>query len=170
MLWPQVVKDRIKTGTDLELVHGYPCRSAAPSSLWADLAEGATNEIFLAGYTNYFFWSQVPAFPDLLRRGTEAGCRVRFLIGDPDGEVTRQREVVENTALSVSSAAADAAAHVALSVFRFDDNALVTPHLARMVGHDSPMLHLRRHAEGGMFDRFRDHAEELWGRGVPVTT
>lgn len=193
MLWPQVVKDRIKTGTDLELVHSYPYRSAAPSSLWADLAEGATKEIFLAGYTNYFLWSQVPAFPDLLRRKTGAGCRVRFLIGDPEGEMTRQREVVEDTALSVStrcritlenidrlgtleglevrfSAAADAAAHVALSVFRFDDHVLVTPHLARMVGHDSPMLHLRRHAEGGMFDRFRDHAEELWGQGAPITS
>jgi hypothetical protein len=53
-------------------------------------------------------------------------------------------------------------------VFRFDDDALVTPHLARLVGHDSPLLHLRRRGEGGMFDRFAEHAEELWGRGVPI--
>lgn len=65
------------------------------------------------------------------------------------------------------SAASDAGNHVSLSVFRFDDDALVTPHLARLVGHDSPLLHLRRHAEGGMFDRFAEHAEELVSRGTP---
>ncbi len=36
------------------------------------------------------------------------------------------------------SAAEDAMNHISLSVFRFDDQALITPHLARVVGHDSP--------------------------------
>ncbi|MEU0705581.1 hypothetical protein ACFY9H_33595 [Streptomyces bacillaris] len=63
----------------------------------------------------------------------------------------------------------DAVNHVSLSVFRFDQDALVTPHLARLVGHDSPLLHLRRQGDSGMFDRFAEHAEELWGRGVPQT-
>ncbi|WP_369217538.1 XRE family transcriptional regulator [Streptomyces flavofungini] len=192
MLWPKVVTDRIKTGGDLEIVRSYPFRSAAPSTLWGDLVDGAVKDIFFAGYTNYFLWTQLPAFADRLRRKTEAGCRVRFLVGDPDGEVTRQREAVEEVALTLSSrvrttldalsrlgplvgletrfsAPEDAASHVALSVFRFDDNLLVTPHLARLAGHDSPLLHLRRHGEGGMADRFRDHAEELWERGVSAS-
>ncbi|GAB2998400.1 hypothetical protein GCM10023080_075360 [Streptomyces pseudoechinosporeus] len=69
---------------------------------------------------------------------------MRFLLGDPAGEVTRQREVIEYVALTVStrismtlealaklgplegvearfSAAEDAVNHVSLSVFRFDD-------------------------------------------------
>ncbi|MFE0191902.1 XRE family transcriptional regulator [Streptomyces sp. NPDC058989] len=189
MLWPQAVKDRIKTGNDRELVHSYPYRSACLSTVWADLVEGATEELFLAGYTNYFFWTQVPRFAETIRRKAESGCRVRFLLGDPAGEVTRQREVIEDVALSVStririslehldrigaapglemrySSADDAVNHVSLSVFRFDDDALVTPHLARLVGHDSPLLHLRRHGDGGMFERFAEHAEELWGRAV----
>ncbi|MFC9926897.1 helix-turn-helix domain-containing protein [Streptomyces sp. NPDC127190] len=191
MIWPQVVKDRIKTGNDREIIHSYPYRTAAPSALWAELAEAATREIVLGGYTNYFFFTSVPAFADILRRRAEAGVGVRILLGDPEGEVTRQREAVEDTALSVStriritlehlerlgplegletrySAAEDAVNHVSLSVFRFDDDALVTPHLARLVGHDSPLLHLRRQGDGGMFDRFRDHAEELWSRGTPI--
>ncbi|MFI0134743.1 XRE family transcriptional regulator [Streptomyces luteogriseus] len=191
MIWPQKVKDRIKTGTDREIVHSYPYRSAAPSSLWVDLAEDAKQEICLAGYTNYFFFTSVPAFTETLRRKIDSGCRVRFLLGNPEGEVTRQREAIEDTALTVStriritlehldrlgslngletrfSAPEDAVNHVSLSVFRFDDDALVTPHLARLVGHDSPLLHLRRQGDGGMFDRFRDHAEELWDRAVPM--
>ncbi|MBL1088433.1 MULTISPECIES: XRE family transcriptional regulator [Streptomyces] len=191
MLWPQAVKDRIKTGNDRELVHSYPYRSACPSTVWAELVEGATEELFLAGYTNYFFWTQIPQFAETVRRKAETGCRVRFLLGDPSGEVTRQREAIEDVALSVStriristehlgrlgavpglevrySSPDDAVNHVSLSVFRFDHDALVTPHLARLVGHDSPLLHLRRQSAGGMFDRFSEHAEELWGRSVPV--
>ncbi|MFF3247761.1 XRE family transcriptional regulator [Streptomyces sp. NPDC002870] len=191
MLWTTAVTDRIKTGNDRELIRSYPYRSACPSTVWGELVGDATEEIFLSGYTNYFFWTSIPAFADMLRRKTESGCRVRFLLGDPEGEVTRQREAIEDVALTVStrirmtlealgrlgpleglearfSASDDAVNHVSLSVFRFDDQAMVTPHLARLVGHDSPLLHLRRHGDGGMFDRFAEHAEELWSRGLPV--
>ena len=191
MLWPQTVKDRIKTGTDREIIHSYPYRSACPGAVWSGLIDSAESEIFLAGYTNYFFWTQIPQFPETLRRKAEAGVRVRFLLGDPEGEVTRQREAIEDVALSVStriritlehldrlgtppgletrcSSAEDAVNHVSLSVFRFDDDALVTPHLARLVGHDSPLLHLRRQGDAGMFARFAEHAEELWSRGTPI--
>lgn len=191
MLWPKAVRNSLKTGTDRELVRSYPYRSACPSSGWGELIQAASKDIVLAGYTNYFLWLDQPAFVDTLRRKAEAGCRVRFLIGDPDGDVTRQRERIEDVALSVStriritlehlaklrSAAgvearfsdeSDAMNHVSLSVFRFDQDALVTPHLARLVGHDSPLLHLRRHGAGGMYDRFAEHAEELWERGRPI--
>lgn len=190
MLWPQAVKDRIKTGNDREMVHSYPYRSACPSTVWADLVEGATTELYFAGFTNYFFWTQVPQFAETVRRKAEEGCRVRFLLGDPEGEVTRQREAIEDVALTVStrirstlehldrlgpvegvearfSSPLDAINHVSLSVFRFDHDALVTPHLARLVGHDSPMLHLRRQGDAGMFDRFAEHSEELWERAAP---
>ncbi|MFI9049218.1 XRE family transcriptional regulator [Streptomyces sp. NPDC053427] len=190
MIWPQAVKDRIKTGNDRELVRSYPYRSACPSTVWSDLISRADADLFFAGYTNYFLWTQVPAFPEILRRKAEAGCRVRFLLGDPQGEVTRQREAIEDVALTVStriritlehldrlgpldglearfSAPDDAINHVSLSVFRFGHEALVTPHLARLVGHDSPLLHLRKQGDGGMFDRFAEHSEELWSRGTP---
>ncbi|WP_424863263.1 XRE family transcriptional regulator [Streptomyces sp. MMS24-I29] len=190
MIWPQVVKDRIKSGHDRELVHSYPYRSACPSTVWSELISDATTDLFFAGYTNYFLWTQVPAFPDTLRRKAASGCRVRFLLGDPDGEVTRQRESIEDVALTVStriritlehldrlgplegletrfSAPEDAINHVSLSVFRFDADALVTPHLARLVGHDSPLLHLHKRGDDGMFDRFSEHGEELWNSAVP---
>lgn len=190
MIWPQTVTDRVKTGSDRELVRSYAYRSACPSTTWAELTDHATQDIFLAGYTNYFLLTQVPAFAHTLERKARAGCRIRFLLGDPDGQVTRRREAVEDVEMTVStrirstlgaltrlgplenletrfSHPEDAVNHVSLSVFRFDDEALVTPHLARLVGHDSPLLHLRRHGDQGMFDRFADHAEELWRRAVP---
>src|SRR5262245_35361498 len=51
MLWPKAVQDRVKTGTDRELVRSYPYRSACPSTVWADLVESASADILLAGYT-----------------------------------------------------------------------------------------------------------------------
>ncbi|MEU1779754.1 MULTISPECIES: XRE family transcriptional regulator [Streptomyces] len=191
MLWPKAVRDRLKTGSDQEIVRSYPYRSACPSTVWGELISGATDDLFFGGYTSYFLWSHVPALPDVLRRKAAKGCRVRFLIGDPEGTVTTQREGIEDVAMAVStrvrttmeqlarmgpteglearfSAPADATNHISLSVFRFDDEALVTPHLATRVGHDSPLLHLRRRGEQGMFQRFAEHAEELWSRSVSM--
>lgn len=192
MLWPKAVRNSIKLGGDREIIRSYPYRSACPSSVWGELINNARSDLYLSGYTNYFLWLEQPNLVETLRRKVESGVRVRVLLGDPDGEVTRQREAVEDVALTVStririslehlaklgrldglearySAAEDAMNHVSLSVFRFDDDALVTPHLARLVGHDSPLLHLHRTGAEGMFARFSEHAEELWERGVPVT-
>ncbi|MDI2127808.1 XRE family transcriptional regulator [Yinghuangia seranimata] len=191
MLWPSAVRGVLKTGPDRELIAAYPYRSACPTSVWASLIGDATTDITFAGYTNYFVWLEQPALHQTLRRKAESGCRVRFLLGHPESSTTRQREAVEDVALTVStriritlehldklsgvpgvearySAPEDGTNHVSLSVFRFDAHALVTPHLARLVGHDSPMMHLRRMQDGGMFDRFAEHADELWGRGTAI--
>ena len=190
MLWPSSASV-IKTGPDREVLAVYPYRSACPTNVWGQLVTQAKKEVILAGYTNYFFWTQQPGFDRTLKSLAASGVRVRFLLGDPDGDVTRQREEVEDTTFRLSarihitlenlarlgvvpglearfSAPSDAMNHVGLSVFRMDDDALVTPHLATGVGHDSPMMHLRKRADHGMFDRFAEHAEELWERGRPV--
>ncbi|MGW2628262.1 XRE family transcriptional regulator [Streptomyces chattanoogensis] len=191
MLWPKAVRERLRGGGGREIVESYAYRSACPSSVWAELITGASDELFFGGFTSYFLWTQVPAFPETLRRKAERGCRIRFLLGDPAGDVARQREEIEDVSLTVStrinttleqlarlgrvdglearfSAPADAMNHVSLSVFRFDDEALVTPHLATAVGHDSPLMHLRRLGDRGVFSRFVAHCDELWERGIPV--
>lgn len=191
MLWPKAAKSVVKTGPDREVVAIYPYRSACPKAVWAELIERAKREIYFAGYTNYFLFLEQPHFHLTLQRKLEEGVRVRFLLGDPEGRITREREEIEDTPLSVStririaqenlgrvgqhdglevrySAPEDATNHVGLSVFRFDDDALVCPHLARLVGHDSPMFHFRKRDENGVFDRYAEHAEELWGRGRPA--
>lgn len=163
----------------------YPYRSTCPSTVWGELVASTKEDLLFAGYTNYSLFIDQPNFVATLRKKLEIGCRVRFLLGNPEGEITRQREAVEDVALSVStriritlenlqklggtekfetrfSVPEHAANHVSLSVFRFDSQALVTPHLARLMGHDSPLLHLRRRDQEGLFERFTEHAEELW--------
>ncbi|MEU6758007.1 XRE family transcriptional regulator [Streptomyces sp. NPDC046685] len=185
-LWPNAVRSALTTGPDREIVQVFPYRSAAPASLWKSLVTKARHELVFAGYTNYFLWLEQANLAGALRRKAEGGCRVRFLIGDPNSPVTADREAEEDVPLTLSTRIAVTlneleklrdvcgiegrfeTGHVSLSVFRFDDEMIVTPILARRVGHDSPMLHLRRRQADGMFDRFAAHVEELWSRGRDI--
>jgi hypothetical protein len=162
MLWPDAIRKNVKTGPDREVVTVYPYRSARPKSVWRQLITGAHTELTFAGYMNYFLWLEIPNLRSVLRRKAEQGCRVRFLIGDPDSEVTRRREEIERVPLTVGTrihitldelSKLDGVSgiearygddHIAMSVFVFDKQMLVTPHLSRLVGHDSPMLHIQR--------------------------
>ncbi|WP_254666811.1 hypothetical protein [Streptomyces sp. WMMB 714] len=186
MLWPRAMRSTVKTGADREIVSAYPYRNACPSTVWSTLIDRAEREITFAGYTNYFIWQEQPALAERLRRKCETGVRVRFLIGDPDSEVTRQREEVEAVPLTVRTRinitldalekmrpcegleARYSDKHIALSVFSFDNEALVTPHLSSLLGHESPMLHLRRLSEDGLYDRFSGHVTALWSEARPV--
>jgi hypothetical protein len=186
MLWPDGIRRNIKTGPDREIVAVYPRRSDCPKSVWRSLIADATRDITLAGYTNYFLWLELPNLRAALRRKAESGCAVRFLLGDPDGEITRRREVIENVPLTVSTRiriTLDELAkighvpgidvrfsedHIAMSVFVFDNDMLVCTHIAGLVGHDSPMLHLQRCQDGGLFDRYAYHVTELWQAGRPA--
>ncbi|NEB10801.1 helix-turn-helix transcriptional regulator [Streptomyces coelicoflavus] len=185
VLWPAATKKLVKAGPDREVAEVFPYRSACPASLWRSLITKAERELTFAGYTNYFLWLEQARFGTALRRKASAGCRVRFLVGDPDSDLTRSREKEEDVALSLSTRirvtlaeleklkghdvdARFSSGHAYLSVFRFDDDMIVTPLLTHSVGHDAPTLHLRRHQDDGMFDRFATHVEELWTRGTPV--
>ncbi|MEU9887229.1 DUF5919 domain-containing protein [Sphaerisporangium sp. NPDC051011] len=188
VLWPEAIRNAVKTGPDREVVSVFPYRSACPKSVWRTLITDARSSITLAGYTNYFLWLEHPNLAKVLQRKAEQGCRIRFLLGDPDSEVTRRREEAEGVPLTVSTRIRITLAeldhlkeisgiearfgdeHIALSVFQFDEEMLVTPHLAKLVGHDSPMLHLRRHQDDGLYDRFAYHVNELWANGRDVWT
>ncbi|WP_214416487.1 DUF5919 domain-containing protein [Sphaerisporangium fuscum] len=186
MLWPEAIRNTVKTGPDREILSVYPYRSACPKSIWRSLMGSAAKEMIFAGYTNYFLWLEHPNLAKVLKRKAEQGCRIRFLVGDPESEVTRHREQVEGVPLTVSTRiritlselerlravpgieARFSDDHISMSVFRFDTEMLVTPHLARLVGHDAPMLHLRRRQDDGLFDRFAYHVTELWDGGRDV--
>lgn len=185
-LWPKSVRSHVKTGHDREIVAAYPFRSAAPTSLWASLIDGASRTLTFAGYTNYFLWQQHPRLGARLAAKAKHGTRVRFLVGDPESEVTTKREEVEGVPLTVSTRiriTLDALAkmgrhegvearfsdqHIALSVFMFDDQMLVTPHIASLLGDESPMFHIRRLEDDGLYDRFAGHVTALWEDGRPV--
>jgi hypothetical protein len=186
VIWPDAIRTAVKTGPDREVAAVYPYRSALPASLWRKLITAASKDIIFAGYTSYFLWIEQPNLGAALRRKADAGCRVRFLVGDPDSEVTRERERIEATPLTVSTRIAVTLGeleklrdvdgiearfsdrHIAMSVFSFDNDMIVTPHLSNLVGHESPAFHYRRCQQDGIFDRFAMHVGALWEEGRDV--
>jgi len=187
MIWPEAVRSTIKTGPDREIVAAYTSRAAVPNALWRNLIANAEKTLVFAGYTSYFLWLEIPGLRGMLAQKVKAGCSVRFLLGDPDSDVTRQREDVEGAALTVRTRitvtltelerlrsatpaleARKSDRHISLSVFQFDDQSLVCQHLGTGLGHESPTLHLRRRQEDSLFDRFADHVEVLWEAAQPV--
>ena len=180
VLWPDAIRAAVKTGPDREIAAVYPYRSTCPASLWRKLITNAKTDITFAGYTSYFLWIEQPNLAAALRRKADAGCKVRFLVGDPDSEVTRERERIEATPLTVSTRisvtleqlerlrdvegieARFSDRHIALSVFAFDYDMIVTPHLSNKAGHESPAFHVRRCQDDGVYDRFSAHVSALW--------
>ncbi len=183
VLWPKAVRSAVKTGPDREIVATYPYRNACPTSVWADLIDRADKQLVFAGYTSYFIWQEHPRMVERLRAKAEGGAVVRFLLGDPESPVTARREQEEGVPLTLTTRiritldaldrmgrpdgleARYSDAHIALSVFMFDDDMLVTPHIANLLGHESPMLHLRRLGDDGLFARFEQHVGALWEGG-----
>ncbi|GAA2013849.1 hypothetical protein GCM10009839_05910 [Catenulispora yoronensis] len=127
-----------------------------PSTVWVDAIGKARMDLTFAGYTSYFLWSIVPSLREALRVKAEGGARVRFLLGDPESEVTRRREAEEAVSLTISSRIAITMGelehlkglpnvearysdrHIALSVWQFDDEAVVCTHIASLVDSQQP--------------------------------
>jgi transcriptional regulator with XRE-family HTH domain len=190
-LWPGFRDALLRTlqpGYDRELVAMYPFRSMFPLASWAGLLDGAQERIVLGGYTSYFLWKDHPRLPQRLKSKAAAGCEIRFLLGDPESELTRQREEVEQDPLTVSTRIrstlhqlakmgptpglearfSDSPAHLSASFFILDDHMIYTPHIGAGSGDESPLFHFRRQKEDGVFDRFREHVDVLWAGGRPV--
>lgn len=52
--------------------------------------------------------------------------------------------------------------HLYNSWFRFDNQAVMTPHLHRSRGYQHPALHLRRLSAFGIFESFAEQFKQVW--------
>ncbi|WP_433313565.1 XRE family transcriptional regulator [Micromonospora sp. CA-269861] len=184
VLWPEVVRRAVKVGSDRELVGVYARRSDLPRSLFRELIDKAERRLWFGGYTSYFVWLEVPNAATTLGTKAQNGADVRFLLGDPESEVTTARERIESTPLTLATRIAMTQAeiakspeslatrmserHIAMSVWVFDDEAIVATHIGAGLGQDSVTMHLRRREDGGPFDRYVEHFESLWDDAQPA--
>lgn len=163
-----------------EIIAAYPYRSNLPTHTWWDIFSRAESHIDLLGYTLYFLPLEHPRFVEVLREKCQAGCAVRATLADPKSRHVADRDAEEDTALTLVvrihttlkylRPLADCAgfelrfqsAPLYNSVFRFDDEMLVTPHLFATPGSAAPLLRLRRLGSDGLFARFLSHFESIW--------
>lgn len=186
-LWPGARRqDADATSAAAELVAAYGYRSELDPKRWWDLITRADRQIDLLGFTLYFLPQQHPELIDVLGAKLDAGCRLRVALANPESQHVVWRDSEEGQAITIVAriqSSLDAfrpllehksasfrfqEAPLYNSVFRFDDEMLVTPHLYATPGHSAPLLHLRRLMPNGLFSRFSTHFEAVWADAVPM--
>jgi hypothetical protein len=185
-LWPATERElQPGAATTAEVIATYAHRVDVPASQWWDLLVGAKRQIDLLGYAMLFLPEAHPRLIDLLRGKAAAGCSIRIALGDPDSAQVAERDGEERLNGSLVSRIHNSLMHfrgvldcegvdvrvyaapLYNSVFRFDDEMFVTPHLYGTPGSWAPVLHLRRLGGGGIFDRFATHVDAVWAISHP---
>ncbi|MGW4273787.1 XRE family transcriptional regulator [Streptomyces seoulensis] len=168
-----------------EIVSTYPNRASVPRDMWLSLLQGAQQRIDVLVFSGTFFAQTNPYVAKMLVERAATGVRVRLCFGDPCGEATalRGREEGIGDALSAKIRASltyyrllvpEAGCEVRLhdttlysSLFRYDDNLLVNPHVWSQPASANPLFHLRRADAVGWFDNYAQSFDAVWAGARP---
>jgi transcriptional regulator with XRE-family HTH domain len=187
-LWPSVDGERTPgSPTTAEVIAAYPHRAEVPPERWWSLLVDAKRQVDLLAYAMLFLPETHPRLFDLLRGKAAAGGMVRIATADPASRELADRDAEEGlngglvarvrTSIHYfTEGLADCdgielrvfAAPLYNSLFRFDDEMFVTPHLYATTGYRAPLLHLRRLGADGIFDSFAAHFEAVWATAKPA--
>jgi transcriptional regulator with XRE-family HTH domain len=187
-LWAGVDGQRLPgSPTTAEVIAAYPHRAEVPPERWWDLLVDAKRQVDLLAYAMLFLPETHSRLFDLLRGKAAAGGTVRIAMVDPAARELAERDAEEGldgglvhrvrTSLHYfAEGLADCegielrayAAPLYNSLFRFDDDMFVTPHLYATAGSRAPLLHLRRLGNDGIFDTFAGHFEAIWTSAKPA--
>jgi hypothetical protein len=127
-----------------------------------------------------------PRLVDLLRGKAATDCAIRIGVADPESANVARRDEEERLGGTLAArirttlhyldplydcAGVEVRYHdtpMYNSVFRFDDDMFVTPHVFGRPGRLAPLLHLRRRQDDGIFDNYLAHLEDVWATAVPI--
>lgn len=188
-LWPDAVsKEHVSAAARSELVDLYPHRADAPADLWMRLLKAARLEVDILVYAALYLPEQNPALVPTLCAKAEEGVAIRLLFGDPDcAEVAArgQEERIGEAAIGIKIR--NALVHyepifdvpgveihfhrttLYNSIYRFDDQMLVNPHVYGFAAFHAPLLHLRRLAEGDLFSTYTQSFNRIWATSTAAT-
>ncbi|MDV6014523.1 DUF5919 domain-containing protein [Haloechinothrix sp. LS1_15] len=180
-LWPNAVSiERADRASQSEVVQVYPHRNAVPDSLWDRLITEARTYVDVLVYVGMFL-TEKPTLVDTLRAKAESGARIRLLFGERNSDAVIRRSLDEGIGRNTISAKIDhALAHFAPlkgtrgveirthdavlynSIYRFDDEMIVNPHVFGKLAAHAPAMHLRRLAAGELFTTYADSVDAVW--------
>jgi transcriptional regulator with XRE-family HTH domain len=179
-LWPGARKTESESVDGAGVVQLYPNRGAVPPTLWDRLLNQATAEVGILVYVGMFLTEK----PDLIHRlqsKAAAGARIRILLGDRDCIAVTQRSLDEGIGRDTISAKIDQAQaffrplqnvqnieirkHDTVlynSIYRFDQEMIVNPHVYGKTAPMAPAMHLRKRSTHGLFDTYADSFQAVW--------
>ncbi|MCP2323749.1 transcriptional regulator with XRE-family HTH domain [Hamadaea flava] len=186
-LWPTITgPDAGPDNQPRDFVRLYAHRGEAPRQLWHELMRGAKSSIDILCVTGLFLAEDNPSVDDLLARKAEDGVPIRLAMAHPASPALRRRAAEQRL---VGALAARARAAISYfepigaipgaqlrthsltaysSIFRFDDDLLLNQHLFGVQNFLSPLMHLRRETEGGLFDLVTDAFDRFWVATMPI--
>lgn len=187
-LWPSAVSgNRAVEINESEIVRTYPHRNAIPADLWDQLLGRSQEAIDILVYVGMFL-TEKPELPAILRAKAKEGVAIRMLFGDRDSTAVIQRSTDEGIGPYTISAKIDHAlayfreigtadgieirTHGTVlynSIYRFDDEMIVNPHVYGKMAAHAPALHLRRLSAGTLFNTYADSFDAVWTTAVPHT-
>lgn len=184
-LWPETAIKVPAEDPQREIEGAWPHASDYRAPDWPALMTTAVERIDLLDYTLLDIVS-APGIPDMLADKAAAGCHVRVLIAAPDSiwvaSAAKQlgldeQDYVSRTELQreIEQARGHLEALIGKpdidvrtfyaertnTILRFDEQMLVSLHLWGTPTAQAPMLHLRRRADGGLFDQFAHHLDQI---------
>ena len=186
-LWPDALTpERAMRVAESELIHVYPRRSAIPGDLWRRLLGHAQERIQILVYAALFLPEQEPKLASTLRSKAEAGVRIEILLGDPDCAAVAQRGSEEGIGDAIGVKIrnvlhfydqlrnvdnAEVRFHDTTlynSVYRFDAEMLVNPHVLGFPAAHSPAMHLRQLSGGELFETYAGSFDHVWSQASPA--
>jgi transcriptional regulator with XRE-family HTH domain len=187
-LWPSVLDSdqaRRREVTQSELIQVYPDRSSVSRDTWLRFLSEARECIDVLVFSGTFFVQTNPRVATMLAERAAAGVRVRLCFGDPASQaidirdreeglrgtlaakirasLTYYRELVDVEGCEVRLHGATLYA----SLFRYDDDMVVNPHVWGQPASANPVLHLRRLDGAGWFDRYAESFHAVWKTAAP---
>ncbi|MGW2561754.1 XRE family transcriptional regulator [Streptomyces sp. NPDC001514] len=186
-LWPTPEGRAGKPGLALgtELVGTYQNRASVPRDMWLSLLQGAQERIDVLVFSGTFFAQSNPHVAKMLTERAAAGVQVRLCFGDPNGQAAAIRGLEEGIGdtlaakirasltyyrLLLTEAGCEVRLHDTTlynSLFRYDDNMLVNPHVWGQPASANPLLHLRRVDTTGWFDNYAQSFDAVWAGARP---
>jgi transcriptional regulator with XRE-family HTH domain len=183
-LWPEVRAAIAARSRPAEIKAVYPNRHALPREAWLSLFGSAEREIGLLACSGLFL-AREPDILDVLAGRARDRVRVRICLRCPDRSVTAEPRVGDDVgdagvagirkALATfgqlrETGSVEIRLHRAVlynSIYRADDQLLVSQHAYGISDERAPVLYLRTADDGDLVATYLDAFERIWTSALP---
>ena len=136
-------------------------------------------------FSGTFYAQTQPRIASMLAAAAKRGAQVRLCFGDPRADAVAVRDREEGIGGTLSAKIRSALSYyrplvdvdgcevrlhnatLYASLFRYDDEILVNPHVYGEPASANPTLHLRRLDGGAVADQYMASFERVWGIAMP---
>jgi transcriptional regulator with XRE-family HTH domain len=186
-LWPGAQVIQFARSWHEEVKAVYPHRWAVPREIWHQLFRSAEHEIGVLTYSGLSLVRDLGLL-DVFASQARAGVRIRIALGDPDnpllvgscgpdgcteGAAFRIREALNFYLPLLAAGNVEIRLHQARlysSLYRADSDVLVNHRAYGIAAENTPLIHLGRAGDGGMFAAYISSFNNIWSVAKPIAS